>query len=214
LQPIVARLGMLNALAQLLLKLTSPGVPDLYQGQELWDFSLVDPDNRRPVDYALRQRLLADLRLRIQHGDVRTLARELVDGWEDGRIKLYVTHRALALRSAKAVLFRTAQYHPLVPAGERVAHLLAYVREWEGDAVVTVVPRMVAELTRESGYALPDRSLWKGSFIEGTEALLGGRWRNAFTGEELVARPRGVGVALAADELFADFPLALLERSV
>jgi (1->4)-alpha-D-glucan 1-alpha-D-glucosylmutase len=94
----VALMGMVNSLAQTLLKITAPGVPDFYQGTEVWDFSLVDPDNRRPVDFAARAALLDDLRARLAGGDHAALARELVARWEDGHIKLSTIHRALACR--------------------------------------------------------------------------------------------------------------------
>ncbi|MDP9347822.1 MAG: malto-oligosyltrehalose synthase, partial [Gemmatimonadota bacterium] len=123
LQPAVSRMGMLNSLSQTLVKITAPGVPDVYQGQEIWDFSLVDPDNRRPVDYDTRRWLLAELRGRMENDSLEELARELVEEWEDGRIKLYVTHRALALRAALPDLFRDGEHLPLVSAGERVGHV-------------------------------------------------------------------------------------------
>src|SRR5437764_2427969 len=95
----IAAMGVHNTLVQTVLKLTSPGVPDLYQGCELWDLSLVDPDNRRPVDYGLRQRLLAELRRRVGDGkQLAALARELIAAKEDGRVKLFVTTRALHCR--------------------------------------------------------------------------------------------------------------------
>jgi (1->4)-alpha-D-glucan 1-alpha-D-glucosylmutase len=212
LQPAIARMGMLNSLSQTLVKLTSPGVPDVYQGQELWDLSLVDPDNRRPVDYGTRRRLLAELRERVEGGDHGALAEELLEGWEDGRIKLYLTHRALALRAALPELFRDGEYLPLLSAGERVGHLLAFARRGAGASVVVAVPRLVATLTREQDFALPEAGLWRGTWVEGTEEALGGRWRNVLTGDEVEAHPRGAGVGLAAEELFARFPVVLLER--
>jgi (1->4)-alpha-D-glucan 1-alpha-D-glucosylmutase len=108
----VARLGALNSLSQTLLKLTAPGVPDVYQGNELWDFSLVDPDNRRPVDYGLRNGLLADLK-RMDPADARSVLEE--DAWEDGRPKLYLTWKALELRRDMAELFERGEYVPLGP---------------------------------------------------------------------------------------------------
>src|SRR5205814_5489247 len=94
----ISHFGLLNSLSQTLLRLAAPGVPDTYQGTELWDFSLVDPDNRRPVDYNHRRKMLAALKADIASGNLRRLARELVAAKEDGRVKLYVTHRALRLR--------------------------------------------------------------------------------------------------------------------
>ncbi|MGE5848998.1 MAG: malto-oligosyltrehalose synthase, partial [Candidatus Methylomirabilota bacterium] len=105
-QEFIARLGMVNSLAQTLIKITAPGVPDFYQGTEVWDFSLVDPDNRRPVDFVLRAALLAGLRERIAAGDLLSLARDLLDHWPDGRIKLYTIHRTLTCRRQAPDLFQ------------------------------------------------------------------------------------------------------------
>ncbi len=208
----VARMGMLNSLSQTLVKLASPGVPDVYQGQELWDLSLVDPDNRRPVDYELRARMLEELRRELAEGDRRGLARDVYERWEDGRIKLWTTHGALLLRAALPGLFADGAYVPLLSGGERVGHLFAFARTHEDAAVVAVVPRLPATLTRERGFALPDAETWKGTWVEGPAEVLEGRWRNAYTGAEVTATARGALCALPADELFADFPVALLEK--
>ncbi|HEX5727207.1 MAG TPA: malto-oligosyltrehalose synthase [Longimicrobiaceae bacterium] len=204
LQPVVARMGMVNALAQTLVKLTAPGVPDVYQGQEIWDLSLVDPDNRRPVDYARRRELLAGLERCLRDGDRRALARGLVERWEDGRIKLYVTMTGLRLREALPEVFTGGEYLPLAASGERAAHLFAFARRGGGAQVVTAVPRLVAALTRDRGFALPDARAWRDTSL----GVPPGRWRSLFTGEELRAGDEG----LRAEHLFADFPVALLEE--
>ncbi|MBW3630511.1 MAG: malto-oligosyltrehalose synthase, partial [Gemmatimonadetes bacterium] len=116
----VARMGMLNSLSQTALKLTSPGVPDIYQGQEVWDFSLVDPDNRRPVDYAAREAMLNKLARQMEGSDRTALAAEIVAGWEDGRAKLYLTHLLLTYRQANPDLFRKGEYVPLEAHGVRI----------------------------------------------------------------------------------------------
>jgi (1->4)-alpha-D-glucan 1-alpha-D-glucosylmutase len=213
LTPVVARMGMLNSLAQTLVKLAAPGVPDVYQGQELWDLSLVDPDNRRPVDYETRRRLLRELRGRLEDGDTAALARELVECWEDGRIKLYLTHRALALRNALPETFLRGEYVPLEPEGARAEHVFAFARRGGGAEVVAAVPRLPATLMRDRGFALPDAEAWRDTRIGGGGGTLEGRWRNVLTGAEVEGRPGDGGAALAADELFADFPVALLERA-
>jgi (1->4)-alpha-D-glucan 1-alpha-D-glucosylmutase len=208
-QQAVARLGMVNALAQTLVKLTAPGVPDVYQGQELWDLSLVDPDNRRPVDYALRRRLLESLRARREEVDGATLARELVGGWEDGRIKMHVVQRALLLRAALPGVFGGGAYLPLAAEGARAEHVVAFARTAaDGGAAITLVPRLVAGLTRDRGFALPEARDWRGTQVALPDELAG-RWRNVLTGEEL--RPGRHG--LAAERVFASFPVALLERA-
>jgi (1->4)-alpha-D-glucan 1-alpha-D-glucosylmutase len=206
-QRTVARVGMVNSLAQTLVKIASPGVPDVYQGQDLWDFSLVDPDNRRPVDYELRRRLMDDLEARRGEAGLREMARELVEGWEDGRIKLHVVQTALRLRMALPDVFTGGAYEPLVAEGDRAEHVVAFARTAEGAAVIAVVPRLVATLTRDRDFALPQAADWKGTRLPLPDELAG-RYRNVLTGEELRARKRGLDV----EHVFADFPVALLER--
>src|SRR5437870_1968248 len=155
----VAWFGALNSLAQTLVKVTAPGVPDFYQGTELWDLSLVDPDNRRPVDWALRERLLEGVarQATIVH-DRGGLARDLVKSWEDGRVKLYVIREALAARRAHAGLFQQGDYAPLDAVGGLAEHVCAFARVTRDDAGVVVVPRLVAR----RGVAMPPvgRDYW------------------------------------------------------
>jgi (1->4)-alpha-D-glucan 1-alpha-D-glucosylmutase len=207
LQQVVSRLGMVNALAQTLVKLTAPGVPDVYQGQEAWDFSLVDPDNRRPVDYGLRRRLLDSLQARRAEVDGTALARELVEGWEDGRIKMHVVQQALRLRAALPQVFGRGAYVPLTAEGARAGHVVAFARTADGAATITVVPRLVAGLTRGRGFALPEARDWAGTRIPLPDDLAG-RYRNVLTGEEMRGRAEGLDAA----QVFAAFPVTLLER--
>src|SRR5215212_2094697 len=123
-QRLTTRAGLLNSLSQVLLKATAPGVPDFYQGTELWAFTLVDPDNRRPVDYELRRQLLASLR-DVDEGDVSEFVEGLLERPEDGRVKLYVTARALNFRRERADLFARGRYAPLAARGRRTANGLA-----------------------------------------------------------------------------------------
>ncbi|HEX8243496.1 MAG TPA: malto-oligosyltrehalose synthase [Longimicrobium sp.] len=201
----VARLGMVNALAQTLVKLTSPGVPDVYQGQEIWDLSLVDPDNRRPVDYARRGEMLQRIRERMQCGR-DTLARELVERWEDGAIKLYVTHVALCARKEHADAFSEGEYLPLSATGAKAEHVVAFARRGGGSTLLTVVPCLVATLTRDRDLVLPDANVWADTALTGDEVR--GHWRNLFTGAEIDAGDAGIGLA----DVLGDFPVALLER--
>ena len=191
----VAEIGMHNSLSQLALKVAAPGVPDFYQGTELWDFSLVDPDNRRPVDFALRHRVLDEIR---QSSLTRAeLARELYAKWEDGRIKMFLTHAALQARKGEPQLFGEGAYRALSPDGPRAANLCAFARLHGDKAAVVVAPRLVAGLL--DGARLPPQ------VFAGTKVPLpleGKRWIDALTGEE-----RSSG---AADELFSTLPVALL----
>lgn len=195
----IARMGMVNALAQTLLKIASPGVPDIYQGQEIWDFSLVDPDNRRAVDYDLRQTMLSTLRERMQ-GDRRALCRDLLARWEDGASKLYVTHVALSARRDHAEAVVRGEYLPVAATGARAEHVVAFARRGGGSTLLAVAPRLVATLTRERGFAIPGAEDWGDTALSGDIAA--GRWRNLLTGEE------HDGVRLA--EVLAEFPVGLL----
>jgi (1->4)-alpha-D-glucan 1-alpha-D-glucosylmutase len=206
-QQLVARLGMVNALAQTLVKIASPGVPDIYQGQELWDFSLVDPDNRRPVDYELRIRLMKDIEVRRGEAGPRDAAREMVEGWQDGRIKLHVVQTALRMRLALPEVFAGGGYVPLVAEGERAEHVVSFARTAPDAAVIVAVPRLVATLTRDRGFALPEAADWRGTHLPLPDELAG-RYRNALTDEELRTGRHGLDVT----QVFADFPVALLER--
>ncbi|MDP8921654.1 MAG: malto-oligosyltrehalose synthase, partial [Chloroflexota bacterium] len=157
LQARIAEAGAINSLAQVLLKLTVPGVPDVYQGNELWDFSLVDPDNRRPVDYKLRARHLRDLGRVVGRAEkagagraapppLQDLARSLVAQYEDGRIKLYVTWRTLRFRRDCPELFEAGSYAALEAAGRRRDNVCAFSREYGEERIVVAVPRLVTGL--------------------------------------------------------------------
>lgn len=175
--------GWITSLAQTLLKLTAPGVPDVYQGTELWDRSLVDPDNRRPVDHALRRQLLVDL--------ARATPAEIWARRAEGLPKLWLVKQSLALRRRRPDAFGPAgDYAPLAARGERAAHVVAFLR---GGEVATVVPRFAARLG--------------GRWHDTTVALPEGSWENELTGE----RVPGGDVALA--ELLRTFPVALLSRT-
>src|SRR5262249_30272862 len=142
----IAALGMVNGLAQTAIKLAAPGVPDLFQGTELWDLSLVDPDNRRDVDYQLRQRLLEHLPSPGSDPDSGTV-RLLYARWPDGTIKLHLTNRLLELRRRHELLFKQGGYEPCEVIGERSAALFAFARTREGDPTfILAVPRLVASL--------------------------------------------------------------------
>jgi (1->4)-alpha-D-glucan 1-alpha-D-glucosylmutase len=205
----IAYAGMLNALAQTLLKITSPGVPDFYQGTELWDYSLVDPDNRRPVDFAKRKTLLEELKRR-DHSDRADLAMELLDQWQDGRVKLYLIHKALNFRRQHEPLFRQGSYLPLYAAGKFREHICAFARRLKNQWVITVTPRLVVRLLP------PEGSPWKGLVSEEEILQLPDHappsWRNHLTGETFragKASDRRLGLRLGA--ICKTFPVALLE---
>lgn len=205
----VAYHGLFSSLAQLVLKLTAPGVPDIYQGNELWDFSLVDPDNRRPVDYAQRRRLLETIRKRSGRGRAK-LARELIASLPDGRIKLFVTHLTLGLRGAEPELFAQGDYLALDVQGAQAAHVVAYARRSAQTSALVVVPRLVYGLA--DGQLRPPlgKQTWGDTSIILPGELAAASYRNLYTGS-LVKPVEGEGTqSLPLADLLADFPVALL----
>jgi (1->4)-alpha-D-glucan 1-alpha-D-glucosylmutase len=204
--------GLFNSLSQTLLKLTAPGVPDTYQGTELWDFSLVDPDNRRPVDYACRQRMLQDLQARMtEAGDDRTgLARDLLTSKEDSRIKLYVTTLALHCRRTYPGLFTTGDYLPAQARGAKREHVFGFVRRQGARTVLVVVPRLVARLLQD-GHAAPlGEAVWQDTTLRVPGPHQHRGWRNVLTGVPISVAAEDDQTTLAIAELFAHFPMALL----
>ena len=194
----IARLGVLNSLAQTLLKLTVPGVPDLYQGTELWDLSLVDPDNRRPIDYDARRALMTELANPTQApGAIPAL----LERWKDGRVKLALISRSLALRQAHPDLFAEGGYEALEVGGARENHLCAFARRCGGKSVVVAVPRLVAALDARPG--------WDDTVVRLPPAA-GPRWRNVLSGAVVDAADSDGVAALGAAHVFAQFPFALL----
>ncbi|CAO3451216.1 malto-oligosyltrehalose synthase [Azospirillum largimobile] len=191
-QASLARIGMVNGLSQTLLKLTSPGVPDIYQGCELWNLSLVDPDNRLPVDYDARRRLLEEVEDVVERGTIAGL----LERWTDGAVKLAVTRQALAVRADKPEVFSAGEYLPLEATGDRADHVVAYARRAGDDTVVVAVPRLAGQLGES-----PD---WGNTAIP---LPRGTRWRNRLTGAEVEG-----GDAVSVATLFADLPVALLSR--
>ena len=163
--------GRINSLAQLLLKLTAPGIPDFYQGTELWDLSLVDPDNRRPVDYDLRQRLLSELE--------RTTPEEIWARIEEGLPKLWVIRQTLKQRQERQLFAPEDNYRALACLGAKSSHVVVVAR---GERAVTVVPRLVLKLGRE----------WGDTNVE----LTAGRWRNVFTDETFTGGQQRIAALL------------------
>src|SRR5262249_54858517 len=145
----VARAGALTALSQTLLKVSSPGVPDFYQGTEVPCLTLVDPDNRRPVDFHGRRAMLDALRREAEE-DPLDLARRVVDAPEDGRAKMLVPSRALAFRRAHRALFEDGQYVPLEARGDRARHAVAFARRSGGEAAIALAARFFLTLRLEA----------------------------------------------------------------
>ncbi|MEP7070406.1 MAG: malto-oligosyltrehalose synthase, partial [Usitatibacter sp.] len=173
--------------------LACPGVPDFYQGNELWDFSLVDPDNRRAVDEGAREKLLTEV---CSLGDQPGEALDAIFAApEDGRAKLYVMWRLLRLRAARETLFREGGYTAVRVAGARARHALAFARRHAGELCVTVVPRLMVGLGVATG-KLPCGAIWEDTRIELPFAAEGSGLVDAITGRE--HRVEAGGLALAA----------------
>jgi (1->4)-alpha-D-glucan 1-alpha-D-glucosylmutase len=189
----IARLGAINSLSQTLLKLTSPGVPDIYQGTEIWNYSLVDPDNRRPVDYKVRAEMLSCLSSKTPQ--------ELVQNWPDGRIKLFLTQNALRCRNEHVDLFQRGNYLPLRASGEFADCCIAFARQLDRRAIVVIVPRLSSRI----GFP-PIGDRWKDTAIELPEGFALERLRQVMTGQELSIGDRRIRLADAMSIL----PFALI----
>ena len=210
-QRLTAACGIFNSLSQTLLKITSPGIPDFYQGNELWDFSLVDPDNRRPVDYRLRKNLLDDLtRMESTAGPLET-AREVVASRNDGRIKLHLTYKTLNFRRENRMVFECGSYQPLTVEGDCREHICAFERSFNGSSVLVVVPRFCSRLIGDSGGLPLGPEVWRDTRIIqalGTDATC---YRNVFTGEILNIEQHQDQPTLALCDILSIYPVALLE---
>jgi (1->4)-alpha-D-glucan 1-alpha-D-glucosylmutase len=202
----VGRPGMWNAIARTVLQLGSPGTPDLYQGDELWNFLLVDPDNRRPVDWSRRQSLLAETTEGFANpsGRARFLA-ELVRAPEDGRIKLHVTHRSLLSRRAHPTLFTAGGYEALTVAGPAADNVFAFARREGSAAAVVAVPRLITRALRPADALPPTAEFWSGTRILLPPGI-GPAFEHALTGAEVAVQDDSLDVA----PLFDPIPSALL----
>jgi (1->4)-alpha-D-glucan 1-alpha-D-glucosylmutase len=204
----VARFGTLNSIGQTLIKLTAPGVPDFYQGSELWDLSLVDPDNRRPVDWDDRRRLLDEvISAAASAPDRAGLAHDLMKSAADGRVKLFVIHEGLGARRAHRALFETGTYRPLEARGAWAEHVCAFARIGGDATALTIIPRLLA---RRGVDALPlGPEYWADTWLP-LPSELAGAFTNALTGERVETVVAGDGAALRLGDVLTAFPAALL----
>jgi (1->4)-alpha-D-glucan 1-alpha-D-glucosylmutase len=213
-QSVTAAGGIFNSLSQTLLKITSPGIPDFYQGNELWDFSLVDPDNRRPVDYSLRKDRLEELiRKEASAGPLET-CRDLVATRQDGRIKLHLTYKALNFRRDNRELFETGRYLPLNAEGARLEHVCAFERSGNDTSFLVVVPRLCLRLIIDENGLPLGPEVWQETRLLLPPDAGGSGYRNLFTGEILQPLPAAEGASLALQDILSVYPVALLERIV
>jgi (1->4)-alpha-D-glucan 1-alpha-D-glucosylmutase len=209
----IARLGAVNSLSQLVLKVVSPGVPDFFQGTELWDLSLVDPDNRRTVDFDTRERWLSE---GIDWLDDATSARRIATltdrlaGWTDGRVKLYLTAAALRLRREYRDVCLHGEYIPLEARGERAAHVVALARRHPSGIVLAVVPRLVHATFGARAPLPPAADDWRDTVIDLPVPLVSVTFTHVFTGEAFACdNDQGRAIVRVAD-LLRHAPVALL----
>jgi (1->4)-alpha-D-glucan 1-alpha-D-glucosylmutase len=209
----ISYFGMLNSLSQTLLKITSPGVPDFYQGTEIWDSSLVDPDNRKPVDYDIRRDMLRALKEKMAMGrsDLPGFDRRLLQEWRDGSIKLYVTFRSLNYRKENRHLFTGGAYLPLSGEGDLKEHLCAFARSREGKVVLVIVPRFLTRLIKSTDELPLGHKVWGDSWLVLPPEIPAVSFNSIFTGETIGTVERDGRTGLALDRVFANFPVAMLE---
>ncbi|MGZ8269387.1 MAG: malto-oligosyltrehalose synthase, partial [Burkholderiales bacterium] len=196
--------GMLNSLTMTVLKLTCPGVPDIYQGNETHDLSLVDPDNRRPVDYATRRRMLDELKALGRKDDLAAATRTLADNLLDGRAKMWIVWRTLMLRRTHRELFDFGQYVPLQAIGARSDNGNAFVRRNGNRRAVTIAGRLWMKLGGAPGTLPLGEAAWGDTEIDA--GPLTGTLENVYTGE----RVEVVGGKIPVARAFATFPASLL----
>ena len=185
-----------------LLKVTSPGLPDFYQGAEFWDLNLVDPDNRRPVDFSKREWLLNEMISR-EHKDRFALINELLKTREDGRIKMFLTYKALQVRRKKRNVFERGEYVPLAVEGKYKEKVLAFARVYRPDWILTVVPRFLTDVIREDQYPL-GRDIWGDTHVVLPKDSPS-RWNDQLCGVSLEGSK-----TLAVGDMLKYFPCSLL----
>jgi (1->4)-alpha-D-glucan 1-alpha-D-glucosylmutase len=199
----VATLALVNSLSQVALKIGSPGVPDFYQGTEVWDLNLVDPDNRRPVDFGLREKLLREI-----DGDVDPI--ELLRNWRDGRIKLFLTRRGLQLRRDLPHVFVGGDYIPLKVDSSVPGDAVAFARTSGDDAVIVLAARLCARLWVQDMPAPLGGESWKTTRVLLPETLRGRSYRNVLTGAEIRPTIAADSSWIFVGEAFEKLPVAML----
>jgi (1->4)-alpha-D-glucan 1-alpha-D-glucosylmutase len=191
----IARIGAINSLSQTLLKLTSPGVPDIYQGNEIWNLALVDPDNRRPIDYKRRREMLAAL--------AKVKPEEVLQNCPDDRIKMFLTQRLLRFRNEHVDLFRQGNYFPIKASGTFADCCIGFARELDGQWVVVVAPRLSSRI----GFP-PVGERWKDTVVDFPESLAVAKVRELFTGREIRVQDRQLKLA----EALSILPFAVISN--
>jgi (1->4)-alpha-D-glucan 1-alpha-D-glucosylmutase len=209
----VAFFGRFNSLAQTLLKITSPGVPDFYQGAELWDLNLVDPDNRRAVDYETREKLLAEVKSGFEGvaDAAGNFLSALLRDEKPGAVKLFLIWHALNFRATRREMFDSGEYLPLSAAGDCQQHVCAFARTRKEQRIVAIVPRLVFALTGGTEVS-PIGEIWKNTMLPVPAARKGDLYRNVLTREMVPVVEKDGTAALELREALKSFPVALLEK--
>ncbi len=198
----IAHQGYWNSLARTAIQYTAPGVPDLYQGDELWNFRLVDPDNRQAVDFGLREKLLGEMLDELNQKRTEDWLRELLEAPSDGRIKLYVIHRLLQLRSEHGALLDEGSYEPVPAIGPLARHVFAFIRRYGDEALLTVVPRLTMRVGSGTGRPPIGKDCWpEGNMLELPPDLAIRRWTCVFRSRSVAWSGRRLPVHLALASL-------------
>ncbi len=194
--------GILNSLSQTLLKITAPGLPDFYQGTELWDLSMVDPDNRRPVDFEIRQEYLRDIKAKASQ-NLSDLINELLKTPEDGRVKQFLIYQSLQARRQHLDVFQRGTYVKLTVAGSLKSHVVAFARELGDKKIIAIAPRFLTSLTKEGEYPFGEQ-VWQETRIV-PPAGSSSNWQDLITGQQVQGED-----TLWVREILQQFPVALL----
>jgi (1->4)-alpha-D-glucan 1-alpha-D-glucosylmutase len=201
----IADYGIFNSLSQTLLKYTAPGVPDTYQGTEFWDLSMVDPDNRRPVDYEQRISVLKDIKQKSQTDNLK-LIDELMSSKKDGKIKLFITHKVLQARKEQLEVFQKGEYLPLEVVGKFKDHIVAFARSFENTTAIAIAPRFLTSLIAPDENPVGEK-VWADTQLQLPQGF-SSSWQDIFTGQTLT----GNGT-IAIAQVLQHFPVALLLNS-
>ncbi len=194
--------GTYNSLSQTLIKITSPGIPDFYQGTELWDLFLVDPDNRQPVDYKSRKRFLNEI-IEKDAGEKVPYLQKLLSNPSDGKIKLYLTYKSLQVRNDNLKIFNEGNFIPVETGGEFKDNLIVFTRSIDGKSIITIAPRFLTQLVKENELPL-GTNIWKDTYIK-TGTINSSLLNNLITGEVFERKDK-----LSVGKIFENFPYGLL----
>lgn len=197
----IAEYGVYNSLAQVLIKNTAPGVPDLYQGAELWELSLVDPDNRRPVDYQKRIQFLQEIKEKTEK-NIKQLIKELIASKEDGKIKLFLTHQLLKARKEYQKIFLNGDYQPVQVTGKYQNHIIGFTRNHKDKTILAIAPRFLTTIIKPGELPLGEE-VWQDTSLK----LPKKTWHNLIDNQKIS------GKNLAIGEILQNFPVALLMGS-